>query len=38
MMPSGKVLNRLSYFVGEPVELGFDPALEAGKVGVALGE
>lgn len=32
------MLHGLAHLVREPVELGVDPLLEAGEVGVALGE
>ncbi len=38
MVSVGEVLNGLTHLVGEPVEFGVDPALEAGEVGVAVGE
>lgn len=37
-VPRGEVLDLLAYPIGEPVELAFDPLLEAQQVGVAMGE
>jgi len=38
VVPGGEVLHGLPHFVGEAVELGVDPLLEAGEIGVALRE
>ncbi len=38
VVPGGEVLNGLAHLVREPVELGVDPLLEAGEIGVARGE
>ena len=32
------MLDRLSHFVSEPIELGVDPPFEAWKVGITLGD
>jgi transposase len=37
-VPGGEMLHGLAHFVGESVELGIDPLLEPGEIGIALGK
>jgi len=38
VVPGGEMLHGLAHFVGESVELGIDPLLEPGEIGIALGK